>query len=286
MLLSVKESFDQVTAVLRVQRKDDKVDRIFKSLLSQLLSFLEEFKDATKRLEGVKTPTIHLVVLSLAQMTKTCDNPTGGDSVCTHPEVIKLRGIVKTVLTAKFKLHKIHIAAAFLDPRQTSRLLNNHRVDHSLLNEGLDLVELLFERHYTRSEQADNTSAVQAENDDALYRPRKKSKSLFALDDEEHALANTGRPLQTEVDQFKLVRLRPDDVEDENFDLLLWWCANRLQYPILAKVARYILAIPASSAESERVFSASSNTITQKRTQLLPSNLNGLLIIKSNIALI
>lgn len=195
-----------------MKKKDDKVDRINKSLLSQLLSLLvEEFKNATKRLEGVKTPTIHLVVLSLAQMTKTCDTPTGGDDpVCTHPEVIKLREIVKTVLIAKFKLHKIHIAAAFLDPRQTSRLLNNHRVDHSLLNEGLDLVELLFEQHYhTRSEQANNTSADHAENDDALYRPRKKSKSLFALYNKEHALANTGHPLQTEADQFKLVRLRP-----------------------------------------------------------------------------
>lgn len=286
MLLSVKEAFDQVKAVLLVRRKDEKIDKISKSLLSQLLSFLEEFKIATKRLEGVKIPTIHLVVLSLAQMTKNCESPTGGDTICMHPEISKLRGIVKTVLIAKFKLHRIHIAAAFLDPRQTLRLMNNHRIDQSLLTEGLELVELLFDRHYTRSEQADTASAEQVMNDDGLYRPRKKSKSLFALDDEEHALANTGRPLQTEVDLFKLVRLRPDDIEDENFDLLLWWRANREQYPILAKVARYILAIPASSAESERVFSASSNTITQKRTQLLPSNLNGLLIIKSNIALV
>jgi hypothetical protein len=58
------------------------------------------------------------------------------------------------------------------------------------------------------------------------------------------------------------------------------------QFPMLAKVARYILAIPASSAESDRVFSASSNTITQKRTQLLPTNLNGLLIIKSSKAFV
>jgi hypothetical protein len=76
MLLSVKEAFDQVTAVLRVKRKNDKVDRIKKSPLLQLLSFLEEFKIATKRLEGVKMPTIHLVVLSLAQMTKNCKSPT------------------------------------------------------------------------------------------------------------------------------------------------------------------------------------------------------------------
>ena len=284
MLQSINDAYDQVTAVLRVKRKDDKIDRISKSLLSQLLRFLKEFMIATKRLEGVKVPTIHLVVLSLAQMSKTCDTPIGGDTVCMHPEVIKLRGIVKTVLIAKFKLHKIHIAAAFLDPRQTSRLMNNHRIDHSLLSEGLDLVELHFERHYARSEQAVVTSAEQqGRNDDGLYRPRMKSKSLFALDDEEHALTNTGRPLQTEIE---LVRLRPDDVEDENFDLLLWWRANMQQFPMLAKVAQYILAIPASSAESERVFSASSNTITQKRTQLLPSNLNGLLIIKSNIALV
>lgn len=100
-------------------------------------------------------------------------------------------------------------------------------------------MELLFDRHYTtRSEQTDTASAEQVMNDDGLYRPtRRKSKSLFALDDKEHALANTGRPLQTKVDLFKLVQLRPDDIEDESFDLLLWWRANREQYPILAKVA-------------------------------------------------
>jgi hypothetical protein len=90
------------------------------------------------------------------------------------------------------------------------------------LSEGLDLVESLFERHYARSKQAVATSAEQqGMTDDGLYRPRKKSKSLFALDNEEHTLTNAGRPLQTEIDLLKLVRLRPVGVEDENFDLLL-----------------------------------------------------------------
>jgi hypothetical protein len=55
-----------------------------------------------------------------------------------HPEIIKLRGIVKTEMIATFKLHKIHIAAAFLDPRLTSRLMNNHQIDHLLSTQGFE----------------------------------------------------------------------------------------------------------------------------------------------------
>ncbi len=60
--------------------------------------------------------------------------------------------------------------------------------------------------------------------------PKDKSKSLFALDDEEHAFAYIDRPLQTELDHFKLVQLCPDDVEDENFDLLLGRCLRRTKH--------------------------------------------------------
>ena len=40
---------------------------------------------------------------------------------------------------------------------------------------------------------------------------------------------------------------------------LAWWKMHEKEYPVLAKMARDILAIPASSSECERIFSAARN---------------------------
>ena len=52
--------------------------------------------------------------------------------------------------------------------------------------------------------------------------------------------------------------------------------------PILSKLSRMVLAIPASSAKSERVFSTGSNIVTFKRTRLNPKKVEELIIIKEN----
>ncbi|KAJ3702281.1 hypothetical protein LUZ61_005986 [Rhynchospora tenuis] len=35
------------------------------------------------------------------------------------------------------------------------------------------------------------------------------------------------------------------DLEDANFDLLCWWKQNRLRYPVVSRIARDVLAVPA-----------------------------------------
>jgi hypothetical protein len=77
-----------------------------------------------------------------------------------------------------------------------------------------------------------------------------------------------------------------ENMQNDDFNVLYWRKSHCSEFPVLAKVARFILSIPASSAESERVFSASSNTETEKRSRLLPANVNALLVIKSNTRLI
>jgi len=49
-----------------------------------------------------------------------------------------------------------------------------------------------------------------------------------------------------------------------------WWRTNSVHYPALSKVARMILAIPATSAPSERLFSHAGLTITKDRARLTP----------------
>ena len=72
-------------------------------------------------------------------------------------------------------------------------------------------------------------------------------------------------PIEKEVKQFESL---PEASKDD--DILKWWKFYSEGLPILSSVARAILAIPASSAKSERVFSTSGNTVTTKRTNLDP----------------
>lgn len=51
-------------------------------------------------------------------------------------------------------------------------------------------------------------------------------------------------------------------------DPLAWWRTRASVYPLLAVVARKWLAVPASSAASERLFSKAGLTVTDKRTRL------------------
>jgi hypothetical protein len=54
---------------------------------------------------------------------------------------------------------------------------------------------------------------------------------------------------------------------------------NATRYPLLAKVAMQILAIPETSAPSERFFSVAGITIANDQARLLPESANELLFL-------
>jgi len=51
---------------------------------------------------------------------------------------------------------------------------------------------------------------------------------------------------------------------------LLWWKHNSKRFPTLAKLAKKILCIPATSAPVERLFSHAGLTIANDRARMLP----------------
>lgn len=64
-------------------------------------------------------------------------------------------------------------------------------------------------------------------------------------------------------------------------DPLLWWKQREGLYPNLAKAARKLLCIPATSAASERLFSKAGNIVTDLRCSLRPDHVEELLFLKS-----
>ena len=61
-------------------------------------------------------------------------------------------------------------------------------------------------------------------------------------------------------------------------DPLAWWADHQQTFPVLASVARRLLAIPASSAPTERVFSKLARINSKERCKMKPDLADALLM--------
>jgi hypothetical protein len=68
-----------------------------------------------------------------------------------------------------------------------------------------------------------------------------------------------------------------------DLDVLEWWKTNEAKLPLLAAKARRWLCVPATSASSERMFSAAGNNMTFSRYNLNPNTLKKLVFIHENM---
>ncbi len=66
----------------------------------------------------------------------------------------------------------------------------------------------------------------------------------------------------------------------QNSDILKYWARKEYKFPTVARIARDHLAIPATSAASECVFSVGGDIVTKKRNRLSPSNTRRLLCLR------
>ena len=69
-----------------------------------------------------------------------------------------------------------------------------------------------------------------------------------------------------------------ESLNDPSFDLLMWWKDQKKRYPILAKMARDVLAIPVSTVASESAFSTGGRVVDSFRTSLTPKMVEALIL--------
>ena len=67
----------------------------------------------------------------------------------------------------------------------------------------------------------------------------------------------------------------------ENFEVLDWWKKNNDRFPLMGRMARDFLGIPASSAPAERLFSAADNFMDTKRNRLSAESFRFCLCLQS-----
>ena len=98
--------------------------------------------------------------------------------------------------------------------------------------------------------------------------------------------------VRLEVESFQTVEgikmYEPGKDGDESsrvyLDPLDWWRVKRVDFPHLASLARRVLAIPATQAESERLFSCAGNVVTKNSNAFVPENVELLVLLRHSWA--
>jgi len=236
-------------------------------IVENLVEFLSIFRSATEVLSGATYPTISLALLFRVEIaTALTESPND----CLIVKSMKQR--MRQRLDYRLPVREVHIVAAMLDPSQR----NLNAVQEYLSERGMTAVDLLTQVIKQNLGDPASTAAQEtAESSDANeLHPWKKAK-LELLS--KHVVSAPSRAL--EIQQFRCLSVAPDNV-------LEWWESQQQTYPTLSRLARVILAIPATSAPSERVFSLAGLTINARRSSLAPSSVDKVLFVHENSSLV
>ncbi len=84
---------------------------------------------------------------------------------------------------------------------------------------------------------------------------------------------------QEKSSEFKAFRALKVLLESKNSDGIDWWRKFEATFPILARLARRYLSIPASSAPSERIFSKYTTIWEKKKCNLKPETANDIIYL-------
>jgi hypothetical protein len=106
--------------------------------------------------------------------------------------------------------------------------------------------------------------------DDDSGRATDKFTSLFT----QHLEEENGLEYRSEVDRYLLDGC---EASTPQFDVLAWWKMNSIKYPILAEIARDVLAIPISTIASESLFSTGRHIFDSFKSSLSPLTVQALI---------
>jgi hypothetical protein len=174
-------------------------------------------------------------------------------------------------LDYRFPVTDIHVCAAMFDPAQrhlatVQEYLDKHEITGvQFLSEMLDKYGCATPADTARA----NSAAGNVRSCSGEPSWKKAKNDLLA----KHLSASSSA--DRELQQYRCISVISDDV-------LHWWKMQTETFPRLSVLARGILAIPVTSAPSERVFSVAGLTIQARRSRLASAKVNKIVFVHDN----
>lgn len=200
--------------------------------LESIVNILISFEQTSQALEKCNTPNIHITIPHLHKLKKLC--VIDADD---HGTVKALKSAIKSHLDLITSKHitKYHKIALFLFP-PTKKLLV---FDDSERNETLSDCKIMMQQFYVETDNSRKKIKVDIEY---------CADGIFSDFIEQSTSDNKIDIINQEINEYLSRKI----ILSEEFNVLEWWKANKILFPLLYQVSCKILGTPASVAPSQR----------------------------------
>lgn len=247
--------------------------------------FLKHFADATKVFSGSKYPTSNLYFKEVWNIRGLLI-----EEACSSDETIKNLAVEMQIKFDKYWRHcnKLLCVASMLDPRLKLGYISFSYQKEFGEEAGMQMVDevvkflhnlyALYENIANESAKSKNLGCETVEEGSISLASSVGNKRKHDIDYMQwwSQQQTAKRPKRNELD-FYLADSSLALMSDDDFNPLAWWKNNATIYPILARMARDILAIPVSTVSSESAFSTGGRVIDPHRSRLNPDTIEALI---------
>ncbi|XP_049567793.1 zinc finger protein 618 isoform X18 [Orcinus orca] len=253
-LLLVHERYEQICEFYSRAKKMNLIQSLNKHLLSNLAAILTPVKQAVIELSNESQPTLQLVLPTYVRLEKLFTAKANDAGT-----VSKLCHLFLEALKENFKVHPAHKVAMILDPQQKLRPVPPYQHEEIIGK----VCELINEVKESWTEEADFEPAAK--------KPRSAPGENPAAQEDDRL----GKKEVYDYLQEPLFQATPD--------LFQYWSCVTQKHTKLAKLAFWLLAVPAVGARSGCVNMCEQALLIKRRRLLSPEDMNKLMFLKSNM---
>ncbi|CAF1479470.1 unnamed protein product [Adineta steineri] len=286
LLESILASFKQTKSVLATRKQQAKLAVIDKKVVEGLIRLLKPFKKTLKLVQTGNSPSLYMVLICTLNLRKTLSSfknlissTSSVDNNNIHnvnssddddnEDIIESEGLriirerIVELFDSMFQLDVRHVVATtMLHPkyRQLRGCSQGER------NQACEYIREEMNK-IIQSDRSDDPYITENESD---LSDRQDGIDSSITDHKPTKADELSKYLEMYIDKTKLSQNPPE-----------FWKEHRTTYPILARVARKIHCIPATSAAVERQFSGAGIVLNERRTNLDPEHLDNILFIRA-----
>jgi hypothetical protein len=250
----------------------------------KLFQCLKKFFDLTELFSGTLYPTANLFYRGFCEIKILL----GDWSISENTTISAMATSMSKKFEKYWKKSSTTLAVAcFLDPRYKKRLIefymrkfygNSCQVH---IDELVDVIKKLYQFY---AAEAPSSSRPKSGSNE----PRDTDTANLLVDNRDEELEsflydNDGAN-GDDMNELEKYMADPPLRLSGQFDILAWWKNQTDEYPVLAKIARDMLAVQVSTVASESAFSAGGRVVDPFRSRLDPEMVEALICMKDWVA--